>query len=47
MLVPEHPALTFEAASTDEARRAAEELARVYGDVGRERADVIVALGGD
>ena len=47
MLVPDHPALTFEAASTDEARRAAEELAHVYGDVGRDRADVIVALGGD
>jgi NAD+ kinase len=47
MLVPDRPALTFEAANTEEARSAADELASLYGDVGREQADVIVALGGD
>lgn len=39
--------LAFEPSNTDEARAAAEALRKRYGSVDREKADVIVALGGD
>jgi len=41
------PALAFVASSAPEAQLAAKRLARFYGDVEPERADVVVALGGD
>jgi NAD+ kinase len=39
--------IAFIAVETDEARRAKDRLVRRYGDTAAERADVIVALGGD
>jgi NAD+ kinase len=39
--------IAFAPSPTDEARRAAEELEAIYGQADPEKADVIVALGGD
>ena len=40
-------ALHFVAADTSEAQAALVEMRRLYDDVGPEKADVVVALGGD
>lgn len=46
--LPHRPlALAFVASSTPEAELAARRLSRFYGDIDPEKADVVVALGGD
>ena len=44
---PDDPAIGFVAAETDEAREARDRLVARYGQIAMERADVLVALGGD
>jgi NAD+ kinase len=45
--LPPHPVLAFVASRAPEAELAARRLARFYGDNDPEKADVVVALGGD
>ena len=47
MLVPSPFAIAFVTADTDEARAAADALGRLYDHVAPEKADIVVALGGD
>lgn len=45
--LPSAPALAFVASNAPEAQLAAKRLSRFYGDIDPDKADVVVALGGD